>query len=54
MLKVLIVDDDSDVGDAWEYKFPRNTPWSDIQTVVRLLHPTCQSVSIEVVPEVED
>lgn len=53
MLKVQVCDDYVGVGEAWEYTLPLQTPWNDIQTAVRLLHPTCQWVSIEVVP-VED
>lgn len=53
MLKVQIVDDDCIEDEYFGYSFPLGTPWGDIQTLVRLGHPTCTSIFIETVQEVE-
>jgi hypothetical protein len=53
MLEVFVWDEDC-VGDdpnPYSFKVPLETPWADINVVVRLLYPTATSVLIETVEE---
>lgn len=49
MLKVEVIDVDCADGEAWVFSVPLDTPWGEINTVIRLLYPTCTSALIETV-----
>lgn len=50
MLRVEVVDYTCASGEAYIFHVPIETPWSEINTVVKLLYPTAFSVLIETVP----
>lgn len=51
MLLIEVHDDDCSEGEAFHYEVPLDTPWSDIQTMVRMVHPTCHQCSISVMAD---
>lgn len=48
MLQIEIIDGDCGDDEAHKYEVPLDTTWDDIQTMVRLIHPTCTSCTISV------
>lgn len=53
MLKVYVTDDTCASDEAHLYELPLDTYWGDIQVMVRLAHPTCTEVVMEVTEEVK-